>query len=113
MAGPNFDREMFPDAAALEGVDEWTHRRGEGVLHTFVNITHAGDTWGSSLMDLLGRRGNGMRYFVLQVRRHAQGSQRSPSEWEWQGQIPLEIKRCDAYYGQTSEQKIVNRDAGR
>ena len=27
MVGPDFNREMFPDAEGWEGVDEFTHRR--------------------------------------------------------------------------------------
>ena len=38
MVGPKFNKEDFSEAAVREGVDEWTHRRGEeGTLRTFVD----------------------------------------------------------------------------
>ena len=64
-----------------------------------------------------GRRRSGIGELVLQVRDDEQGSQRPPSKWKHQCKTLWTMRhareRCDAYYDQTSEHKIVNRDAVR
>ena len=43
VVGPDFSKEIFPDAAVWEGVDEWTLRRGEeGFLRSFSNTPNRG-----------------------------------------------------------------------
>ena len=52
VVGPNFDREMFPDAAVREVVDDLTRRRGEEcVPHLFINTIHVSRSWEPPLVD--------------------------------------------------------------